>query len=112
MELMDFFEKVEAHADLVGLGVDGPECETPAVLVQHASSKLKTRVPVEVIEASEWEALQDVLIGERDPYALQHMTRVVGYFSRVENWNKSKIGELKDRHRGDYAVANAASANA
>jgi ribonucleoside-triphosphate reductase len=33
------------------------------------------------------------------------MTRVVGYFSRVHNWNKSKIGELKDRRKGNYSVA-------
>ena len=32
------------------------------------------------------------------------VTRIVGYFSRVSNWNKSKLGELADRHRGDYAV--------
>ena len=32
------------------------------------------------------------------------ITRIVGYFSRVSNWNKSKLGELKDRHRGDYRV--------
>ncbi len=40
--------------------------------------------------------------GSGDVYA---MTRVVGYFSRIHNWNKSKIGELKDRHRGNYSVA-------
>ncbi len=33
------------------------------------------------------------------------MTRVVGYFSRIHNWNKSKIGELNDRRRGNYSVA-------
>ncbi len=33
------------------------------------------------------------------------MTRVVGYFSRVHNWNKSKLGELKDRQHGNYSVA-------
>lgn len=33
------------------------------------------------------------------------MTRVVGYFSRIHNWNKSKVGELKDRQRGNYSVA-------
>ncbi len=33
------------------------------------------------------------------------MTRIVGYFSRVNNWNKSKLGELKDRHKGNYSVA-------
>jgi len=40
--------------------------------------------------------------GSDDVYG---MTRVVGYFSRITNWNKSKIGELKDRHAGRYQVA-------
>jgi ribonucleoside-triphosphate reductase (formate) len=31
--------------------------------------------------------------------------RVVGYFSKIENWNKSKAeGELADRHKGNYLV--------
>ncbi len=35
-------------------------------------------------------------------------TRVVGYFSRVQNWNKSKrYGELKARQAGTYAVETA-----
>ncbi len=33
------------------------------------------------------------------------VTRIVGYFSRITNWNKSKLGELKDRHKGQYSVA-------
>ncbi|MDD5454600.1 MAG: anaerobic ribonucleoside-triphosphate reductase [Candidatus Ratteibacteria bacterium] len=32
------------------------------------------------------------------------VTRIVGYFSRVNNWNKSKIGELKDRKKGNYKI--------
>ena len=32
------------------------------------------------------------------------ITRVVGYFSRVNNWNKSKLGELRDRQRGSYSL--------
>jgi ribonucleoside-triphosphate reductase len=32
------------------------------------------------------------------------LTRIVGYFSRVDNWNKSKLGELEDRHGGRYNV--------
>lgn len=32
------------------------------------------------------------------------ITRIVGYFSKVSNWNKSKLGELEDRHKGDYSV--------
>ncbi len=44
--------------------------------------------------------------GAVDVYGL---TRIVGYFSRVDNWNKSKRGELKDRHEGDYSVIAAQS---
>ena len=36
------------------------------------------------------------------------VTRIVGYFSRIDNWNKSKIGELKDRRRGNYSLTNSA----
>jgi ribonucleoside-triphosphate reductase len=37
-------------------------------------------------------------------------TRVVGYFSKIQNWNKSKrYGELVARHRGRYAVETADS---
>ena len=32
------------------------------------------------------------------------MTRIVGYFSRINNWNSSKLGELRDRHRGSYSL--------
>lgn len=35
---------------------------------------------------------------------LQGITRIVGYFSRIHNWNESKIGELNNRHEGNYAV--------
>ncbi|MFH1645097.1 MAG: anaerobic ribonucleoside-triphosphate reductase, partial [Candidatus Omnitrophota bacterium] len=35
-----------------------------------------------------------------------NVTRIVGYYSRVNNWNKSKLGELEDRHKNKtlYAV--------
>lgn len=32
------------------------------------------------------------------------MTRVVGYYSIIENWNEGKQAELLDRRNGDYAV--------
>ncbi len=38
-------------------------------------------------------------------------TRVVGYFSKIQNWNKSKrYGELVARHRGRYKVETADAA--
>ncbi|MHA1630477.1 MAG: anaerobic ribonucleoside-triphosphate reductase [Candidatus Heimdallarchaeota archaeon] len=30
------------------------------------------------------------------------MSRVVGYFSIIENWNRSKKAELKRRQQGNY----------
>ena len=33
------------------------------------------------------------------------ITRIVGYFSRVSNWNKSKLGELRDRQNGNYSLS-------
>ncbi|MBU2063846.1 MAG: anaerobic ribonucleoside-triphosphate reductase [Candidatus Omnitrophica bacterium] len=33
-----------------------------------------------------------------------NITRIVGYFSRVNNWNPSKLAELKDRQQGNYKV--------
>lgn len=32
------------------------------------------------------------------------LSRVVGYFSRIDNWNRSKQGELADRHAGNYSI--------
>jgi len=48
--------------------------------------------------------------GACESHDVYGVTRVVGYFSRVNNWNMSKLGELKDRHRGNYLVGGAAQA--
>jgi anaerobic ribonucleoside-triphosphate reductase len=32
------------------------------------------------------------------------MSRVVGYFSKINNWNASKKAEFKARQKGDYKV--------
>jgi len=32
------------------------------------------------------------------------VTRIVGYYSKITNWNRNKIGELKERHSGNYKV--------
>ena len=106
MELTQFYDKIEAHPDLDGLGIEA-ECENqqPGVIIRQNKTSLMTRIPLAAIEAADWDVIEEVLIGKREPQVLQHMTRVVGYFSRVENWNKSKVGELKDRRKGDYSIA-------
>ena len=32
------------------------------------------------------------------------MSRVVGYYSIIENWNDSKKAELADRQKGSYSI--------
>jgi len=32
------------------------------------------------------------------------MSRVVGYYSSISNWNGSKQAELRDRQKGNYSV--------
>lgn len=105
MNIMEFFEKVESHQELAGEGVDSPEAKTPGCIVRHIKTGLATRLPLEAIEKADWDVIEEVLLCKREPVALQHMTRVVGYFSRIDNWNKSKLGELKDRQKGDYAIS-------
>ncbi len=39
-----------------------------------------------------------------DSRDIYNITRIVGYFSRINNWNPSKLAELEDRHKGDYKV--------
>ena len=105
MEMTTFYDCVQKNHDLEGLGVCECEKGRPGVIVRHKPTHLATHLPVEAIEAmDDWNVLEDVLVGKREPVVLQQMTRVVGYFSRVENWNKSKLGELTDRRAGNYAA--------
>ncbi len=32
------------------------------------------------------------------------ISRVVGYYSRINNWNKSKQAEFRDRQKGEYKL--------
>ena len=44
--------------------------------------------------------------GNDDPETLKGMTRIVGYYSLVDNWNESKLEELKAREKGNYSLKN------
>jgi hypothetical protein len=76
--------------------IDGHQCE-----VDLAEIFAKT-----TDEASAQEFV-DVIDTTRAPIVLEGVTRIVGYYSRVNNWNKSKIGELRDRNQQNYALAGA-----
>jgi hypothetical protein len=103
MQLVEFYDEVEKHPELEGVGIDTRGGKDIA-LVKHKPTQLVTSLPIDAVLALDWPSILPVLVCEREPEVLQHMSRVVGYFSRTANWNKSKLGELKDRHKGNYAL--------
>ena len=106
MRLTDFFEHVERDEALQGVDVImGDQPDLDRVILQDIHTGQKVSVPAGTIARHDWDALRRVALGEADSQPLYHVTRIVGYFSRIENWNKSKLGELADRRQGDYRVA-------
>ena len=53
----------------------------------------------EVIEKP-LDQVMGVLAQDRNAIELEGVTRIVGYYSRVNNWNASKVGEQRDRIKG------------
>lgn len=51
------------------------------------------------------EAFANVITNDRKPIVCNGITRIVGYYSRTNNWNKSKIGELRDRQGENYTLS-------
>jgi len=105
MEISEFFWKIEEEPYLRGVDLrtgDSPEEDT--AVVEDLRSGYKTRFAVPAILENDWDTLRALALGEKELQPLYHVTRIVGYYSRIENWNKSKLGELADRRRGNYAV--------
>jgi DNA-binding cell septation regulator SpoVG len=46
----------------------------------------------------------NVIENGRNDIVVQGYTRIVGYYSGIQNWNSSKIGELRDRAKGTYGT--------
>ncbi len=75
-----------------------------ALWTKDARSGSVTRCPVHALAGISAPDLLAIVLGKREPQAMKHMTRVCGYYSHIENWNKSKVGELRDRHIGNYSI--------
>ena len=104
MQIKEFFHQVEAN----GWDWAAGEYESrKGYFVRNLSSSVYTEKGLQppcvhyseqAIKDNDWPLLK------RQMPDLTYVTRVVGYYSRINNWNLSKLGELKDRRIGDYAV--------
>ncbi len=105
MDGREFWHSVTAHPELeIADVVECEDRERDHVVVKHIPSKRYYALEVGSILQAEWSLLVDVLTWHREPRVLTHVTRIVGYFSFVHVWNRSKIAELRDRHKGEYAL--------
>jgi hypothetical protein len=112
MDGRDFFNKVREHPKLEWLGVrEGRGPEEDEILVQFTGTGAKYALRVEAVLDHGWPDLEAALTGRRQALIMTHLSRIVGYFSQVRNWNRSKIAELRDRQRGQYALPEAGRAS-
>jgi hypothetical protein len=101
MTISDYFHAVDADPELRGVHI---EIDDLTITVQEMDDGWYTTFHASVILEKTWEALKGYAMGTKDIAPLYHVTRVVGYYSRIENWNASKLGELRDRRTGNYAI--------
>lgn len=95
--LKAFAEAIENHDYLEIDGV--PEEGPPSIKVLNHDKKSAYSVSVEAILEQPLEAIIEALeTGVR--MKLYSISRVVGYWSRINNWNSSKKSELVDRIKG------------
>jgi hypothetical protein len=105
VQLDEFFWQVESDERLRGVDLrkgDSPEADL--VVVEDLKTGFKTSFAVPVILECSWADLRGMAAGHKEIDPLYHVSRIVGYYSRIENWNKSKRGELADRRAGDYSM--------
>ncbi|MDQ7799545.1 MAG: hypothetical protein RDU76_11500 [Candidatus Edwardsbacteria bacterium] len=68
--------------------------EAAAMVITNKKHGVTVRATHQAIAENDWETIKAQTVGGRD---VLHITRVTGYFTIVEGWNKGKLGELHDR---------------
>jgi len=92
-----------------------PPAESVMALVEKTFYKTQAAQLTISPEFTICNVCRKMTVGLRDTCTSCHsddvygVTRIVGYFSRTKNWNKSKLGELKDRRKGNYHVLGTSS---
>ena len=91
-----FEQSVKNHPDLVFFR----PMEGDLYFVQNRNDQ---RFVVEEIDVG-WDEMEAFLLGTRAANIMEWTSRICGYYSNLKSWNRSKLAELEDRHKGDYDV--------
>ncbi|MCF6147288.1 MAG: hypothetical protein E3K37_01370 [Candidatus Kuenenia sp.] len=91
------------HLEIDG-DIPGETPETHYIKVVNHQTKEADQISLAAIMAQEVDDIAEAL-ATGVTVKVWGVTRIVGYYSRVTNWNKSKISELHDRHNGNYGIS-------
>ncbi len=102
MKRIDFKHAVIEHPALKFRGLN-PFNEVEVMRLRDGAVMA---VPWDDIPNQKWSDYEETFRGLRDAHVMKGMSRIVGYFARTENWNRSKLAELRDRRSpdADYGV--------
>lgn len=109
-----FVEAVELSSDLEIIGTAFPSNGKEVFVIRDYSKAegiegayVEVSIDEIVQKVADTDKAQEfikVIQNNRKSIVLNGITRIVGYYSRVNNWNKSKVGELRDRANGSYGL--------
>lgn len=103
-KLKAFDAVVEDHGFLeIDGDIDGDTPQEHLLKIINHKLECSFSISIDAVIRQDLDAVIDAL-ETGTAVRLYGVTRIVGYYSRVSNWNKSKIGELHDRHTGRYSV--------
>ncbi|MBW1779266.1 MAG: hypothetical protein JRL30_00815 [Deltaproteobacteria bacterium] len=102
----DFWDAVDEHEELEYVGVTEPDFDEGVryIRVDHPKTGAKWRITPDAVAKNDWRTLEAIFEGREAVKVIDHMTRIVGYYSSISNWNRSALGNLIDRRKGDYIV--------
>lgn len=101
VKLEEFDEAIAANGNLT---IDGEEDGNIKVLSHDSKSAFN--VPLKTIMQTPTRDLIKALDEGVFENRVYGVTRIVGYYSRVNNWNSSKVSELEARTKGNYWQGN------
>ena len=105
MDARSFYHSVDENTELEWLSsVEGKKESGNGVIIGCTKTGHKFFIALSAIKNSDWATLSDILFGKRQPRVMSHMTRIVGYYAFLHNFNESKQQEVIDRRRGNYII--------
>ncbi len=95
MEVENFIDYIGSNPDTYEW-LEGEQENKSGIFVKNTQFDTKTHFTMEAIKNNNLETL---LAQTHHGKNVEHITRVTGFFSKVQSWNKGKQGELKQRFR-------------